>query len=236
MQAAIQKTIDFVKKTLANAEAGHDWFHIERVFKAAQTINGQERGDELVVAFAALLHDIADPKFNNGDEELGPNMAASFLESIAVDTEVIAHVKLIIQNMSFKNSFDGAGFTSKEMQIVQDADRLDAIGAIGIARAFTYGGFKNRVLYDPAIPPEEHLTKESYKNTTAPTINHFYEKLLLLKDLMNTEAGKAIATERHNFMLLYLEHFYKEWGGQITHKKTIIKYLLVSISEQCIRA
>jgi uncharacterized protein len=214
MQAAIQKTIDFVKKTLANAEAGHDWFHIERVFKAAQTINGQERGDELVVAFAALLHDIADPKFNNGDEELGPNMAASFLESIAVDTEVIAHVKLIIQNMSFKNSFDGAGFTSKEMQIVQDADRLDAIGAIGIARAFTYGGFKNRVLYDPAIPPEEHLTKESYKNTTAPTINHFYEKLLLLKDLMNTEAGKAIATERHNFMLLYLEHFYKEWEGK----------------------
>ncbi|MDQ0636590.1 uncharacterized protein QF042_000155 [Pedobacter sp. W3I1] len=215
MQATtIQKTIDFVQKTLANAEAGHDWFHIERVFKTAQTINQQENGDELVVAFAALLHDIADPKFNNGDEELGPNMAASFLASIAVDAEVIAHVKLIIQHMSFKNSFDGAGFTSKEMQIVQDADRLDAIGAIGIARAFTYGGFKNRVLYDPAILPEEHLTKESYKNTTAPTINHFYEKLLLLKDMMNTDAGKAIATERHNFMLLYLEHFYKEWEGK----------------------
>ncbi|NII84509.1 MULTISPECIES: HD domain-containing protein [unclassified Pedobacter] len=214
MQAAIQKTIDFVKKTLANAEAGHDWFHIERVFKTAQTINQQENGDELVVAFAALLHDIADPKFNNGDEELGPNMAASFLASIGVDAAVIAHVKLIIQNMSFKNSFDGAGFTSKEMQIVQDADRLDAIGAIGIARAFTYGGFKNRVLYDPAILPEEHLTKESYKNTTAPTINHFYEKLLLLKDMMNTEAGKAIAIERHNFMLLYLDHFYKEWEGK----------------------
>ncbi|TCD27726.1 HD domain-containing protein [Pedobacter psychrodurus] len=214
MQASIQKTIDFVQKTLANAEAGHDWFHIERVFKTAQTINQQENGNELVVAFAALLHDIADPKFNNGDEELGPNMAASFLASIAVNPEVIAHVKLIIQNMSFKNSFDGAGFTSKEMQIVQDADRLDAIGAIGIARAFTYGGFKNRVLYDPAILPDEHLTKESYKNTTAPTINHFYEKLLLLKDLMNTDAGKAIATERHNFMLLYLEHFYKEWDGK----------------------
>ncbi len=214
MQATIQKTIDFVQRTLANAEAGHDWFHIERVFKTAQTINQQENGDELVVAFAALLHDIADPKFNNGDEELGPNMAASFLASIAVDAEVIAHVKLIIQNMSFKNSFDGASFTSKEMQIVQDADRLDAIGAIGIARAFTYGGFKNRVLYDPAILPEEHLTKESYKNTTAPTINHFYEKLLLLKDMMNTDAGKAIATERHNFMLLYLDHFYKEWDGK----------------------
>jgi uncharacterized protein len=141
-------------------------------------------------------------------------MAASFLASIAVEAEVIAHVKLIIQNMSFKNSFDGKGFTSKEMQIVQDADRLDAIGAIGIARAFTYGGFKNRVLYDPAILPEVHLNKESYKNTTAPTINHFYEKLLLLKDMMNTEAGKTIAIERHNFMLLYLEHFYKEWEGK----------------------
>jgi uncharacterized protein len=214
MQATIQKTIDFVQETLANAEAGHDWFHIERVFKTAQTINQQENGDELVVAFAALLHDIADPKFNNGDEELGPNMAASFLASIAVEAEVIAHVKLIIQNMSFKNSFDGKDFTSKEMQIVQDADRLDAIGAIGIARAFTYGGFKNRVLYDPAILPEVHLSKESYKNTTAPTINHFYEKLLLLKDMMNTEAGKTIAIERHNFMLLYLEHFYKEWEGK----------------------
>lgn len=214
MQASIQKTIDFVQKTLANAEAGHDWFHIERVFKTAQTINQKENGDELVVAFAALLHDIADPKFNNGDEELGPDVAVSFLSSIAVDADVIAHVKLIIQHMSFKNSFDGAVFTSKEMQIVQDADRLDAIGAIGIARAFTYGGFKNRVLYDPAILPEEHLSKESYKNTTAPTINHFYEKLLLLKDMMNTEAGKAMATERHNFMLLYLEHFYKEWEGK----------------------
>lgn len=214
MEQAIQKTIDFVKQTLADAEAGHDWFHIERVFETAKTINQQENGNELVVAFSALLHDIADPKFNDGNEELGPNMAASFLESIDVDAETVAHVKQIIQNMSFKNSFDAQGFTSKEMQIVQDADRLDAIGAIGIARAFTYGGFKNRVLYDPAIPPEEHLTKESYKNTTAPTINHFYEKLLLLKDLMNTETGKVMATERHNFMLLYLEHFYKEWSGK----------------------
>ena len=214
MQEPIQKTIDFVKKTLANAEAGHDWFHIERVFETAKTINEQENGKPLVVVFAALLHDIADPKFNHGDEELGPTMAATFLESIAVDPEIIAHVKLIIQNMSFKNSFDAGSFTSKEMQIVQDADRLDAIGAIGIARAFTYGGFKNRVLYDPAIQPEAHLTKESYKNTTAPTINHFYEKLLLLKDMMNTETGKIMATERHNFMLLYLEHFYKEWSGK----------------------
>ena len=213
MHSSIQKTIDFVKKTLANAEAGHDWFHIERVYKTAQNINKKENGDELVVAFAALLHDIADPKFNDGDETLGPKMAAAFLKSIHVDQAVIDHVKLIIENMSFKNSFDQNAFTSKEMQIVQDADRLDAIGAIGIARAFTYGGFKNRVLYDPAIKPEQHLSKETYKNTTAPTINHFYEKLLLLKDLMNTAAGKTIAEERHQFMLLYLAHFYSDWEG-----------------------
>lgn len=214
MQNSVKNTIAFVQKTLENAEAGHDWFHIERVYKTALNINEKEKGDEQVVIFAALLHDIADPKFNNGDEELGPKVAEHFLKSISIDEGIIAHVKLIIQNMSFKNSFDGDGFTSKEMQIVQDADRLDAIGAIGIARAFTYGGFKNRVLYDPAIKPEQHLTKESYKNTTAPTINHFYEKLLLLKDMMNTEAGKVIATERHNFMLLYLDHFYSEWEGK----------------------
>lgn len=213
MQEYIKKTIDFVKKTLENAEAGHDWFHIERVYKTALTINKVEKGDELIVSFAALLHDIADPKFNNGDEELGPNLAETFLKSIGVDVETTSQVKLIIQHMSFKNSFDGAAFSSKEMQIVQDADRLDAIGAIGIARAFTYGGFKNRVLYDPEIKPELHRTKETYKNTTAPTINHFYEKLLLLKDMMNTQTGKKIALQRHNFMLQYLDQFYNEWEG-----------------------
>ena len=213
MQDPIQKTITFVKQTLKNAEAGHDWFHIERVFKTALNINQEEKGNDLVVALAALLHDIADPKFNNGDETLGPNLAQSFLQSIAVEEESVNHVKMIIQHMSFKNSFDENSFTSKEMQIVQDADRLDAIGAIGIARAFTYGGFKNRVLYDPAIKPEEHLSKESYKNTTAPTINHFYEKLLLLKDMMNTAAGKKIAAKRHQFMLDYLNQFYSEWEG-----------------------
>jgi len=213
MQNYIEKTINFVKKTLENAEAGHDWFHIERVFKTALNINKVEKGDELIVSFAALLHDIADPKFNNGDEEIGPNVAVDFLKSINVDERIINEVKLIIQNMSFKNSFDKVGYTSKEINIVQDADRLDAIGAIGIARAFTYGGYKNRVLYDPEIKPEQHLSKESYKNTTAPTINHFYEKLLLLKDMMNTESGKAIAEKRHNFMISYLEQFYSEWEG-----------------------
>ncbi|RZK40857.1 MAG: HD domain-containing protein [Pedobacter sp.] len=213
MQNLITKTIEFVKITLSDAEAGHDWFHIERVYNTCITLNQIEKGDELVVALAALLHDIADPKFNNGDEEIGPNKAEAFLESISVDSPVIEHVKLIIQNMSFKNSFDSGGFTSKEMEIVQDADRLDAIGAIGIARAFTYGGYKNRVLYDPDISPVQNHTKESYKNTTAPTINHFYEKLLLLKDMMNTEAGKALALERHRFMLSYLDQFYGEWNG-----------------------
>ncbi|RNL50726.1 HD domain-containing protein [Pedobacter jejuensis] len=214
MQDVIKTTTEFVKKTLENAEAGHDWFHIERVYKTALTINHAEKGDELIVALAALLHDIADPKFNNGNEELGPQVAEDFLKSIYVSEDVIRQVKLIIQNMSFKNSFDNQSFTSKEMEIVQDADRLDAIGAIGIARAFTYGGFKNRVLYDPSILPEQHQNKESYKNTSAPTINHFYEKLLLLKDMMNTTEGKRIALERHNFMLLYLDHFYAEWEGK----------------------
>jgi uncharacterized protein len=213
MQDLITKAIIFVQQTLKDAEAGHDWFHIERVYKTAVNINKEEKGNELVIAFAALLHDIADPKFNNGDEELGPNIAESFLKSISIDDETVKHVKLIIQHMSFKNSFDGNGFTSKEMQIVQDADRLDAIGAIGIARAFTYGGFKNRVLYDPAVKVEKHLSKESYKHTTAPTINHFYEKLLLLKDMMNTAAGKKIAEKRHQFMLDYLDQFYSEWEG-----------------------
>lgn len=213
MQEIIHKTIAFVKQELAHAEAGHDWFHIERVYKTALTINQTEHANELVVSLAALLHDIADPKFHGGDESIGPQKAEGFLRSANVDPEIIHHVKQIIEHMSFKNSFEGAGFTSPEMQIVQDADRLDAIGAIGIARAFTYGGYKNRVLYDPEIKPVTEHTKESYKNTTAPTINHFYEKLLLLKDLMNTNAGKQMAAKRHEFMLGYLDQFLNEWAA-----------------------
>lgn len=215
MQEIIDKTIAYVQQELAHAEAGHDWFHIERVYKSTLTINESEKADALVVALAALLHDIADPKFHNGDEAIGPQKAETFLRSVAVSEDVIAHVKRIIENMSFKNSFNKEGFTSLELQVVQDADRLDAIGAIGIARAFTYGGFKNRVLYDPAIKPITEHTKESYKNTTAPTINHFYEKLLLLKDRMNTATGKAIAAKRHEFMLSYLDQFFGEWEGKL---------------------
>ncbi len=215
MQDIIDKTIAYVQQELSHAEAGHDWFHIERVYKSSLSINAAEKADALVVALAALLHDIADPKFHNGDEAIGPQKAEAFLQSIGVANDTIVHVKRIIENMSFKNSFDKEGFSSPELQVVQDADRLDAIGAIGIARAFTYGGFKNRVLYDPAIKPVTEHTKESYKNTTAPTINHFYEKLLLLKDRMNTETGKALAVKRHEFMLNFLDQFFAEWEGNM---------------------
>ncbi len=213
-QVIISKTIDFVKKTLAGAEAGHDWFHIERVYKTALQINKLEKGDPLVVALAALLHDIADSKFNGGDEEIGPRLAGDFLRSIEVAPDIIVHVQEIIRNLSFKASLGKITFNSHELNIVQDADRLDAIGAIGIARAFTYGGFKNRVLYDPEIKPQQYADKEAYKNTAAPTLNHFYEKLLLLKDLMKTKAGEQMAGERHEFMLSYLDQFYAEWDGE----------------------
>lgn len=214
MHLLIEKTIEFVKQELQHAEAGHDWWHIERVWKSAKAIAKEENVDLLVVEFAALLHDIADPKFHNGDEEIGPQKAGEFLKSIAVDEAMIHHVQEIIRNMSFKSSLGEVKFTSPEMLVVQDADRLDAIGAIGIARAFTYGGFKNRELYNPAIKPAINQSKEAYKSTTAPTINHFYEKLLLLKDKMNTATGKRIAQERHDFMEAYLEQFYGEWNGE----------------------
>ncbi len=214
MQHKIQLTLDFVKKELVNAEAGHDWWHIERVWKTAKEIAKHENVNLEIVEFAGLLHDIADSKFNNGDEEIGPKKAGDFLASINVDPEIVIHVQQIIKNMSFKASLGKLSFSSPEMLVVQDADRLDAIGAIGIARAFTYGGFKNRELYNPAIPPEIKQSKEAYKNTTAPTINHFYEKLLLLKDKMNTATGKQIAQQRHDFMLQYLDQFYAEWEGK----------------------
>ncbi len=214
MKLSIQQTIEFVKKELQNAEAGHDWWHIERVHKSAKAIAKEENVDLDIVEFAALLHDIADAKFNDGDEEIGPQKAGEFLKSINVNEKIIIHVQQIIRNMSFKSSLGEINFTSPEMFVVQDADRLDAIGAIGIARAFTYGGFKNRELYNPAIKPVINQSKEAYKNTNAPTINHFYEKLLLLKDKMNTLTGKKIALQRHEFMEQYLTQFYAEWEGQ----------------------
>lgn len=211
----IQETIDFVKKELQDAEGGHDWFHIERVFNTSNLLLKQEEGNATVVKLAALLHDIADPKFHGGNENIGPETAKNFLESLSVDGQTIDHVVNIIKHMSFKNSLEkGTMFTSKELQIVQDADRLDAIGAIGIARAFNYGGFKNRELHNPDVPPNLNMSKEEYKKSKAPTINHFYEKLLLLKDKMNTTTGKKLAEERHQFMLNYLDQFYREWNGE----------------------
>ncbi len=214
-EKTITATIAFVKKELKNAEGGHDWFHVERVFKNALLISKDEKVAIFVVSLAALLHDIADPKFYNGDETIGPRIASEFLTNKNVSKQIIQHVVNIIQHISYKNSFDTVSekFTSKELEVVQDADRLDAIGAIGIARCFNYGGFKNRALYDPEIIPDLNMTKEQYKNSDAPTLNHFYEKLLLLKDQMNNASGKKIAAQRHAFMETYLLQFYNEWDG-----------------------
>ena len=210
----INKTILFVKEKLENAEGGHDWFHIERVFKNAVLISKNEVCDTTVVKLGALLHDVADSKFHDGDETVGPRIAREFLESENVDEEIIMHVVNIIENISYKGGNFEKKFSSIELDVVQDADRLDAIGAIGIARTFNYGGFKNRALYDPNIAPNSSMTKEEYKKNDSPTLNHFYEKLLLLKDKMNTQTGKQIAQERHRYMEGFLAQFYAEWEGE----------------------
>ena len=210
----IAHTIRFVKEQLKNAEGGHDWFHIERVYKNALLIAEGEDCDITVVKLGALLHDIADSKFHNGDESVGPKTARTFLEAQNVTEETILHVIAIIENISFKGGNFEQQFRSKELEIVQDADRLDALGAIGIARTFNYGGFKNRTLYNPEIAPKLSQSKEEYKKSDAPTINHFYEKLLLLKDKMNTDTGKKIAKKRHDFMVHFLAQFYAEWEGE----------------------
>ncbi len=210
----IPKTITFVKHKLENAESGHDWFHIERVYKNSLLISKNETCDLLIVQLGALLHDIADSKFHDDDESIGPKTARSFLESENVSEDIIEQVVFIIENISFKGGNFDKKSTTIELKIVQDADRLDAIGAIGIARTFNYGGFKNRQLYNPEIFPNLKMSKKEYKGNEAPTINHFYEKLLLLKDKMNTETGKKIAQERHQFMETFLEQFYDEWNGE----------------------
>jgi uncharacterized protein len=214
MNKIIENTIEFVKETLINAEGGHDWWHIYRVWSLSKQIAKTEDVDSLVVELGALLHDIADSKFNGGDEEIGPKKAREFLVSLNVDTEVITHVENIISNISFKGGNIAQKFKSLELDVIQDADRLDAIGAIGIARTFNYGGFKNREIYNPEIKPNLNMSKEEYKNSKAPTINHFYEKLLLLKDRMNTKTGKLMAIQRHEVMENFLEQFYKEWDGE----------------------
>lgn len=214
MNNIIERTVAFVQDRLKFAEAGHDWSHIQRVWNNTKLILENEEADVMVCELAALLHDIADSKFHDGDETIGPRVAGEFLASLEISPEIIDHVKKIIFNMSFKASLDEVSFHSKEMEIVQDADRLDAIGAIGIARAFSFGGNKGREMYNPTIPVQEYKDKEAYKHSEAPTINHFYEKLLLLKDKMNTEAAKKLAAHRHQYMIDFLDEFMAEWNGK----------------------
>jgi len=213
-QAILDTTVVYVKQTLANAEGGHDWWHIYRVWKNAEQIAKEEKGvNGFIVALGALLHDIADSKFHGGNEEIGPQMTREFLQAQDVDELVIEQVVNIVRHISFKGGAKAQPVTTPELAVVQDADRLDAMGAIGIARAFSFGGHKGRALYDPNIPPNLQMTKEEYKNSNAPTINHFYEKLLRLKGLMNTESGRSMAEERHKFMEQFLEQFFSEVGG-----------------------
>jgi len=214
-QEIILKTQRFVQETLKDAEGGHDWFHILRVWNNAKLIAKSESVNLFIVELGALLHDIADAKFYDGDETVGPKMAREFLETLHVNREDILHVERIITNISYKGGNFKQTFRSPELDVIQDADRLDAIGAIGIARCFNYGGFKDRAMYNPAIEPKLDMTKEEYKKSTAPTINHFYEKLLLLKDKMNTETGKKIAQKRHDYMEGFLSQFYAEWDGEL---------------------
>jgi uncharacterized protein len=213
-QQLINRTALYVQETLKNAEAGHDWWHIRRVWKTAIHIAAHEKADQLVVELGALLHDIADSKFHNGNEDIGPETARAFLLKEGVHAEIIDHVENIIRHISFKGGHQTGKFKSVELDIVQDADRLDAMGAIGIARAFHYGGFKNRPIYDPAVPPNLQKSKEAYKHAADPTINHFYEKLFLLKDRMNTRTGAEMALSRHQFMESFINQFYQEWEGE----------------------
>ena len=210
----LERTVAFVKNSLWDAEAGHDWAHTQRVWKNAEQIARHEEVDPFVVALAALLHDIADAKFHGGDEEVGPRKARAFLESLPVKEAHIRHVEQIIRHVSFKGGNFSVAFHSPELAVVQDADRLDALGAIGIARAFHYGGFRNRELYNPDIAPKLQMSREEYKKSTASTINHFYEKLLLLKDRMHTGTGKRMAEKRHQFMEAFLARFFEEWEGK----------------------
>lgn len=209
----IEQTVEFVKATLAGAEGGHDWWHIYRVWQLAKHLSLTENVNSFVVELGALLHDVADVKFNDGDETIAPQMAREFLQSQNVDADAIIHVENIISNISFGGGNGVQAFSSPELAVIQDADRLDAMGAIGIARTFNYGGFKNREMYNPDIKPNLNMNKKEYRNSTAPTINHFYEKLLLLKNRMNTATAKQMAVHRHEIMLQYLDEFYAEWEG-----------------------
>lgn len=212
----INKTIEFVKKTLEGSESGHNWFHIERVMNNSKLISQKtkENFHYLSVILGALLHDISDYKFNDGNEELGGKIAENFLNSIKCGNEVVEKVKEIIEGVTFKGLKEKKKEISIECQIVQDSDRLDALGAIGIGRAFAYGGNKNREMYIPDEIPNENMDWKMYKNNNSCTLNHFYEKLFHLKDLMNTEEGKRLAQKRHEYMIEFVDRFKKEWNGE----------------------
>ncbi len=210
----ISSTAEHARSVLSGDPTGHDWWHVYRVWQMARRIGRDEGTDMLVVELAALLHDIADWKFHGGDEKAGSRAARQWLEGLSLDSLLIDHVCEIIDSLSFKGAGVQTSMKTREGMVVQDADRLDALGAIGIARAFSYGGHKGRSLYDPDILPEHHATFEEYKNSTGPTINHFYEKLFLLKDLLNTETARRIAGERHAFMEEYVRRFMNEWKGE----------------------
>lgn len=209
----IERTAQHVRALLPG-DSAHDWWHIERVRRNALAIGAAEGADLHVVELGALVHDIADWKFHEGNDALGPSRAAQWLSDLGEKPEVIEHVRTIVTEVSFKGAHVETPASTLESRVVQDADRLDAIGAIGIARAFAYGGHAGRAMYDPEIPPQPHASFEDYKKSSGPTINHFHEKLLLLKDRMQTAAGRRIAAERHQYMLAFLERFHAEWNGK----------------------
>jgi len=212
----IKATADYVKSTLTGESSGHDWWHVYRVWQMSKKLAKSEaEADLLVIELAALLHDIADWKFNNGTNEVGIEKAKILLKDFGVSEEIIENVCHIIDNVSFKGAKVKNYIATIEGKIVQDADRLDAIGAIGIARAFAYGGGMGREIYNPDIKPRMHASFEEYKNSKGTSINHFYEKLLLLKNMLNTKTAKKIAEKRHKFMKDYLVQFFKEWDGKI---------------------
>ena len=210
----LSRTADHVRNLLDGDSAGHDWWHIERVRRVALTIAREERADLFLVELAALLHDVADWKFAGGDEQAGPKAARQWLESLDADQPTTDHVCRIIAQLSFKGAGVATPMDSLEGACVQDADRLEALGAIGIARTFAYGGWKGQPMHDPELPPQLHGSFTEYKQNKGTTINHFYEKLLLLKDRMNTAAGKRLAQARHEIMEQYLDQFFAEWEGK----------------------
>ena len=213
-QKTIEAIVERVKEKMSGEGSGHDWWHVYRVWQNAIAIGQAEGANMYVVQLAALLHDIADWKFSNGDMKAGGRVSAEWLTALGVESDVVNHVSTIIDSLSFKGAGVDASMSTLEGKVVQDADRLESMGAMGVARTFAYGGYKGRPLYDPTIEPEVHTSLEQYKNSAGPTINHFYEKLLLLKDLINTNHAKKLAASRHEFMESFLKQFFSEWSGQ----------------------